>query len=260
MKKLTLRGSLVKRQINKWREFQRWIDDHSDSGWVFRGLGDRGFNLTPTVGRKTNYSLAYERSILELFKLRAPEFIATSDKLTLDLLAIAQHHGAPTRLLDWTSNPLVAAHFAATGLPARQKSKLLNEKGRASGSPVIVTPAIETVGARIIAVRLLRSMKVSQDADPFALKDVRFFWPRAVTSRITDQGGLFSIHPDPANAWLPKRHRDSDIFEIPGDMRHFFSKRLFYLGINPQRIMGGLDGLGSRLAWQYDKGIGMGTF
>ena len=260
MKKLTIRGSLVKRQINKWREFQRWIDDHSDSGWVFRGLGDRAFNLIPTVGRKTGYSLAYELSILELFKLRAPEFIATSDKLTLDLLAIAQHHGAPTRLLDWTSNPLVAAHFAATGLPARKQSKLLDANGRASGLPVFVTPAHESVYAQIIAVRLLRSMKVAQDADPFVLTDVRFFWPRAVTTRITDQGGLFSIHPDPTVAWLPSRHRPSDIFEIPGDMRNFFSKRLFYLGINSQRIMGGLDGLGSRLAWQYDRGIGMGTF
>ena len=260
MKKLTLRGSLVKRQINKWHEFQRWIDDHSDSVWVFRGLGDSGFGLIPTVGRRAGYTLSYERSILELFKLRAPEFIPTTDKLTLDLLAIAQHHGAPTRLLDWTSNPLVAAHFAVTGLPRRQQAKLLNSKGRASGSAVSVSPSIDSVDARIIAVRLRRSMKVAQDADPFDLPDVRFLWPRSVTTRITDQGGLFSIHPKPTDNWLPDRHRVSDTFDIPGQMRNFFSKRLFYLGINSQRIMGGLDGLGSRLAWQYERGIGMGTF
>ena len=251
------RSNKNRQRLARWHEFQRWLDSHSDSGWVFRGLGDAKFGLIPTIGRNPAFSPAYERAILELFKLRAPEFVATSDKLTLDLLAIAQHHGVPTRLLDWSRNPLVAMYFAVNGLPAPVDAKIANGAGRAVGKLVRVTPAIEHVDAKIVAVRLLRSMKVSLDSDPFALSDVRFFWPRSVTTRITDQGGLFSIHPDPKAVWIPRK---CDEFIIPGDMRKFFAKRLFYIGIHAQRIMGGLDGLGVSLAWQYDRGTGLGTY
>jgi hypothetical protein len=51
----------------------------------------------------------------------------------------------------------------------------------------------------------------------------------------------------------------ADVFVIPGEMRGFFRQRLFYLGFDPQRIMGALDGLGSRLAWQYADRIGLGA-
>lgn len=254
------RSRLVRRQIKKWREFQRWVDDHSDSSWVFRGHGDVTFELIPSIGRVERYSLAYELAVFELFKLRAPEFFTTFDKLPLDVLAIAQHHGVPTRLLDWTSNPLAAAYFAVLASPAATNARLVGTSGRVHGSALAVVPPHDSVSARIVAVRVRQSMKVKQDADPFSLADVRFFWPRSVTSRITDQGGLFSIHPTPNLPWIPSRARSSDVFEIPGEMRAFFAKRLFYLGINAQRIMGGLDGLGSRLSWQYTRGIGLGTY
>jgi FRG domain len=250
-------------RLEKWHEFLRWIDDHSDSRWVFRGHGDTRFTLVPTVGRNPKYNPANEQAILELFKLRAPEFFGTSDKLTLDLLAIAQHHGVPTRLLDWTSNPLVATYFAISATPAARSAKLVLPSGRSSSTVVSVTPSHSDVDALVMAVRLGSAMKVTPEADPFGLKEVKFFWPRAVTSRITDQGGLFSIHPVPNVPWDPYARTESsakDTFRIPGDMRNFFAKRLFYLGFNPQQIMGGLDGLGARLAWQYGRGIGLGTF
>jgi hypothetical protein len=246
-----------RQRLAKWHEFLRWIDDHSDSSWVFRGVGDAAFGLVPSVGRNPTYSLSYERAILELFKLRAPEFIATSDKLTLDLLAIAQHHGVPTRLLDWSSNPLAAMYFAINSEPGAIMAKLAGADGRVSGKPISVIPSNDQIDAKLVAFRLIRSMKVGLDADPFALPDVRFFWPRSVTNRISDQGGLFSIHNVPDAPWIPSK---LDSFVVPGDMRKFFAKRLYYIGIHSQRMMGGLDGLGERLSWQYDHGTGLGNF
>ena len=51
------------------------------------------------------------------------------------------------------------------------------------------------------------------------------------------------------------RHR----FEIPGEARAYFQRRLFNFGIDSQRVMGGSDGLCQRLSWQYATGIGLGA-
>jgi hypothetical protein len=83
--------------------------------------------------------------------------------------------------------------------------------------------------------------------------------PRSLTTRIVTQGGVFSFHPQPAVPWEEPLKAGADIFDIPGEMRSFFRQRLFYLGVDPQRIMGALDGLGSRLAWQYGDRIGLGA-
>ena len=49
------------------------------------------------------------------------------------------------------------------------------------------------------------------------------------------------------------------IFDIPGEMRAYFKRKLFYLGVDDQRIKGGLDGLCGRLSWQHTANIGMGA-
>jgi hypothetical protein len=51
----------------------------------------------------------------------------------------------------------------------------------------------------------------------------------------------------------------SKYFDIPGGMRRFFRRKLFYFGIDEQMIKGDLDGLCARLAWQYNSGIGLGA-
>src|SRR5688500_9028126 len=103
--------------IQRWRAFLEWPNAHSDCSWAFRGLGDSTFSLIPSVGRRADYNLVHERAVLELFKRRIPEFYPVAGLQELDFLALAQHHGAPTRMLDWTTNPLVAAYFAVASPP-----------------------------------------------------------------------------------------------------------------------------------------------
>lgn len=246
-------------RIKRWREFLDWTNRHSNSRWVFRGLGDAQFPLMPAVGRRANYNVVHERAIFELFRQRIPEFGLASGLESLDLLAIAQHHGVPTRLLDWTSNPLVAAFFAATAAPAAQSLRALTPSGRVLTKAVDAMPAHSAVTARIVALRVPTSMHISLDTDPFALTEVKAVWPRAVASRITMQSGMFTVHSEPDQPWVEPMRSPANIFDIPGEMRGFFQKRLFYLGVHSHMIMGGLDGVGARLKWQYQAQTGLGS-
>jgi len=245
--------------IERWKAFLDWTNKHSDSRWVFRGLGDASFSLIPTIGRTDRYDPTHERAILELFRKRVPEFGLGLGLEDLDLLAIAQHHGVPTRLLDWTSNPLVAAFFAVAAAPSAKKMREITASGRASKVEIVATPDPTLVAARVVALRVTPRMLIRSGEDPFAISDVRAVWPRAVANRITSQSGMFTVHSQPNSPWVAPLLDPANFFDIPGEMRNFFRKRLFYLGVHDHMIMGGLDGVGARLKWQYDARTGLGA-
>jgi hypothetical protein len=245
----------------KWSEFLRWVDDHSDSRWVYRGLGDCLYELKAGAGRLPRYDPANELTLLEVFERRANEFIDTRRSGPWDLLALAQHHGLPTRLLDWTTNPLVAAFFAISAEPASIEVDDPSSSVAAPLQKLTVRPASGQVSARVIAWPVAAKDVVDPevDKDPFALSTIKFLMPRVLTSRISTQGGLFSVHPVPSKPWVDPLAKPKEIFDIPGGMRAYFQRKLFYLGVDAQRIMGGLDGLCGRLSWQYHARVGLGA-
>lgn len=248
----------IRRRITgwpRWRQFQEWIERHSGPDWIFRGLGDPDFPLIPSVGRLGSYSSSREQEILNAFSRRIP-LLATglNPESGWDLLALAQHHGLPTRLLDWTTNPLVAAYFAVTSAPKPLKRQL-------DGRPAMMTPQPAAIDCLIVAHRVRRQdlIDAAWSTDPFDIEDIGVILPRTVSSRIAAQGGLFTVHPDPEQAWERPLEQPSNLFRIKGEQREFFRQQLFHLGIDPLYLMGGLDGLGARIAWQARENFGLGV-
>src|SRR5438067_518891 len=81
------------------------------STFAFRGVSDARFDLRTSLARLGGDAAELERHILRSFRKYASRDAVPGDSLW-NWMAVAQHHGAPTRLLDWSYSPFVALHFA----------------------------------------------------------------------------------------------------------------------------------------------------
>jgi hypothetical protein len=117
----TIRGPLddfVKvREISTCEELLACIQglQFNDPRWAFRGQSDSNWGLKTTIERCATRPGIAEEWVIGEFKRRAHHYVrdVPHDEDTLEWLALMQHYGAPTRLLDWTKSPYVAAFFAA---------------------------------------------------------------------------------------------------------------------------------------------------
>ncbi|MFL9829011.1 FRG domain-containing protein [Rhodoplanes sp. SY1] len=115
----SLTSKLWRRErVSTWLEFQSTIAPFLNGEWLFRGVASVRHTLVPSVGRTREgftYSVALEEALLEQFKREALPFLDHRPITEWEWLALAQHHGVPTRLLDWSESPSVSLFFAVWG-------------------------------------------------------------------------------------------------------------------------------------------------
>ncbi|MBF0094306.1 MAG: FRG domain-containing protein [Alphaproteobacteria bacterium] len=215
------RGKLTEHSLaNKaWRDFRSFVDNNAAQNRLWRGVPSDSYNLRPSVYRIKNYNEDIEKDLFAEFRQRVRSFADVQTYDVWDILALAQHHGIPTRLLDWTYNPLVAAFFAA----ADQK----NARGRITS--IIQPPTLDVYGNNF--------------PDPFKINKVLLFSPSAVSKRIVSQRGVFTVHPYQTNAWTPPKNLGRISFDIEGKHKHVFLSKLALLGVDEAFIFADIDGL-----------------
>lgn len=100
------------RKLSKLSDFVAITSSDLD-GFAFRGHADAHWSLIPVVDRMaTPNPRRAERKAVDAFKTEVSGYLETNPATEWDWLALAHYYGVPTRLLDWTRNPLVALFFA----------------------------------------------------------------------------------------------------------------------------------------------------
>ena len=216
-------------KIQNFTEFHRVIDDYDARTTIYRGMKSVNYPLIPKVGRvvlpnSVGLQEKNEQEILRLFKERAFQYLDFTPTSDWDWLALGQQYGLPTRLLDWTENPLVACFFA------------VNENNEDDSV--------------IHAYRNESYISVDKHPDPFKYKEVGKFIPRHLTQRITTQGGLFTVHPNPYEKF---ESQDMDKIIIPNTIRSELKRTLNKYGVNQFSLFPGLDGLAAHIDWLQSK-------
>ena len=172
---------------------------------------------------------------------------------------MAQHHGLPTRLMDWTYSPFVAMHFALANLEKYHADGVIwavNYLKAHQLLPERLKCALELEGANVFTVGMLSREIASlreltqMQVEPYAI----FFEPPSIDDRIVNQFAFFSIMSDPTvrlDQWLV---RHPDIWRriiIPADLKWELRDKLDQANITERVLFPGLDGLSLWLKRQY---------
>jgi hypothetical protein len=256
-------------RLESWEQFLSLITYEPYHNWAFRGQRDASAPLFSALSR---YLITYridprawpeqEERILRIFKRKAINFLehVPDDEDDLQWLALMQDHGAPTRLLDFTWSPYVAAFFA-----------LHNATG--DGAVWVCNP-FEIGGARKVKVN--RSVVAIAKLNPenpgnfrrfYLPGKIPFVWigePHAMNRRLIAQSGTFIVpgildrpledilrtYPNPKNTLVK--------FILPMEIRDKGMRELYKMNITQATLFPDLDGLARSLAyelefhWAYD--------
>ena len=233
---------------------QRYRDNY-----VYRGLCDKDYELRSKLNRVCSHDLSLETSINRSFLKYGYTDVKDCSSFW-QMLALGQHYGLPTRLLDWTYSPLVAAHFATEDIYKYDKDGVIYRIDMRAGRnrlPDCLKEELDISGAQSFTLSMLDAH--AKDIDDFEALSTEpyfvFFEPASQTNRMTNQYALFSMTSD-------TRYSIQDLLSddpldtltkiiIPKEVKLEIRDKLDYINISERLIYPGLDGICSWITRRY---------
>jgi hypothetical protein len=204
---------------------------HGGVGWIFRGQADISWSLTPKAGRP-EFSNGNDLGRFSAWRKRAYAHGPLPDN-DWECLAIAQHYGLATRLLDWSCNPLIATYFA------------VNERPECDGVVYCFLPSLFID---------CTTLSIEEELD-----QVVVYLPRAIDQRVSRQSGVFTVHNDAVSEIEveelvhPLSGTNLVRIEIPQHHKLPILEMLDEYGVHGYGVFPDLDGLSRYINWQTNE-------
>jgi len=253
-------------RVQSWNELNEQLYQSSwqeplarfRSNLVFRGLGDSSYDLKTGLIRLGGAAERLEGHLLRNYRKYASSGSVPNDSMW-NWVALAQHHGLPTRLIDWTYSPFVAMHFATVRLEDYHRDGVIwcVDFVKTNGLlPEKLKTLLQDEGSNAFTVDMLESVAgtFSEYDRLFTDEFVVFFEPPSLDERIVNQFALFSMMSSATarlDQWLAQHSELCRRVIVPAELKWEVRDKLDQANITERVLMPGLDGLSSWLKRYY---------
>jgi hypothetical protein len=230
------------------------------SPFAFRGLNCVEHTLASSLVRLAESDADISRlelALLRNFRKYGHGQVTGADSIW-DWLALGQHRGLPTRLLDWTYSPLVALHFATENTSKFDEDGIVwcvNFVEANKRLPGRLKEMLQQEGSDTFTVEMLSAFQSLRDFDALGREPfVVFLEPPAVDQRILNQLALFSLMSSPSarlDDWLVQHPDLCRRVVVPAALKWEIRDNLDQANVNERVLFPGLDGLSRWLARYY---------
>ena len=225
---------------------------------AFRGGADARAELKSGLLKLSGTPSRQEGHLLRNFRKYAHRDAVPGDSVW-NWLALGQHHGLPTRLLDWSFSPYVALHFATEDTDRYSVDGVLwcidyvkiHER-----LPAPLRAVLEHEGSNVFTAEMLQRVAPSIEKfdglspEPFVL----FLEPPSLDDRIVNQFALFSLISNPTvrfDAWLREHPGLCRRLVLPAALKWEARDKLDQANLTERVLFPGLDGLSRWLKRYY---------